>query len=208
MKKIKPLYIYIIGFVIIIIILFSLSQNNSTKPIVPTGNMSSTTDITGKQMPQDAIHKGLQNPIAQPPGKNNVLPSIKQHMDELKKAVEEHPRDTLKIREYADFLSEANMNDQAISNYQKILKINPRRVDILTSLVYLYFTKNDFMSAKNNLDKILSIDKNNVDAIYNLGAISANMGDRVKAKQLWTRIVNEFPKSPLAQKAKESINQL
>ena len=58
------------------------------------------------------------------------------------------------------------------------------------------------------LNKILSIDRNNLDAIYNLGAVSANMGDKEKARQLWTRIVKDFPKSQLAQKAKDSIAQL
>lgn len=209
MKKIKPLYIYVSGFIIIIILFVLMQQNNNSTPsTAPVGNMPPSDNIAGKQMPEDSIHKGLQNPLAQTPGKNNVMPSIKQHMDELKKAVDEHPRDTLKIREYADFLSDAHMDDQALSNYQKILKVNPRRIDVLSSMVYLYFDKNDLVNAKNVLNKILSIDRNNLDAIYNLGAVSANMGDKAKARQLWTRIINEFPKSQLAQKAKDSIAQL
>ncbi len=208
MKKINPAFFYLGGFIITLIIFVVIHNNNKSSIATDNNVMISSDNINGKQMPEDAIHKGLKNPIAQSPTKNNVLPSIKQHMNELKMAVEKYPKDTLKIREYADFLSEAHMDAQAISNYQKILKINPRRVDILNSLVYLYFDNKDLNSAKITLNKILVIDKNNVDALYNLGAISANMGDRVQARLLWTRIIKEFPKSPLVQKAKESIAQL
>ncbi len=208
LKKIQPIYFYFTAIIIILVSIFIISKNYNSKSKEPSSVATPSGDISGKQMPQDAIHKGLQNPIAQPPTKDNVLPEIRKHMESLKKAVEEHPRDTLKIREYAEFLAEANMNDQAIDYYKKILKINPRRTDVLSSLVYLYYAKSDLNSAEECLNKILSIDRNNVDAIYNLGAISANKGDLAKAKELWTRIVTKYPASSLAQKAKESLSKL
>jgi len=159
-------------------------------------------------MPQDQVHKGLQNPLNQPPDKNNVMASIKQHMDELKKSVEEHPRDTLKMREYADFLTAAHQSDQAVIYYNKILKVNLHRTDIMSSLVFLYFSANNLDEAEVYTKKIVVVDKNNVEAINNLGVISTNKGDRVKARQLWSKIVSNYPSSSLAQKAKESIAQL
>jgi tetratricopeptide (TPR) repeat protein len=189
-----------------VILIFIISQNNNVK----TDNVTAppVSGIADRTMPQDSIHKGLQNPLSQPPDKNNVMAGIKQHMDELKKSAEERPRDTLKMREYADFLSAAHQNNRAVVYYNKILKINPGRVDILSSLVFLYFSSNNLNEAELYLNKILVVDKNNVDAIYNLGVVSANKGDRAKAKQLWLKIISGFPSSSLAQKAKESIAQL
>ncbi|MDR3627261.1 MAG: tetratricopeptide repeat protein [Ignavibacteriaceae bacterium] len=206
MRNIKPIYIYIGGFIFALIIIVIISKTSNVK----TNNMSVPpgAGIIDKAMPQDSIHKGLQNPLTQPPDKNNVMAGIKQHMDELKKTAEEHPRDTLKMREYADFLTAAHQNDQAVVYYNKILKVNPGRVDILSSLVFLYFSSNNLNEAELYLNKILAVDKNNVDAIYNLGVVSANKGDRAKAKQLWSKIINNYPSSSLAQKAKESIAQL
>lgn len=206
MKNFKPIYIYIGGFVLAAVIIFTISQNSDLK----NGYVSAppASGITDKTMPQDSIHKGLLNPLSQPPDKNNVMASIKQHMDELRKAAEVHPRDTLKMREYADFLAAAHQNDQAVIYYKKILKVNPERIDILSSLVFLYFSSNNFNEAELYLNKILAVDKNNVEAMYNLGAVSANKGDKVRAKQLWSRIINDYPSSSLVQKAKDSIAQL
>jgi len=203
-SKIKPLYLYLGGIVLGIISLFIFANIRNDK----TKEVKAPPIVNGQTLPNDPIHNGLVNPIAQKPDKSNVMPEIKQHMEELKRAVIDHPNDTLKIREYADFLTDAQMTDKAIKYYQKILRINPRRVDIMSSLVYIYFSEKNLKEAESYLNKILLLDKNNVDALYNLGAISANEGNTEKARQLWTRILKEFPNSPLAQKAKASLSQL
>jgi len=198
MKNIKPLYIYITGAVLAVIIFYFISLSTSpTAPSPMSGNNS--------QMPQDQIHNGLQNP---PPGKDNVMAGVLQKMEEMKKDVDAHPKDTLKIRQYADFLSEAHQKDKAISYYQKILNVNPKRIDILFTIAYLNYLQKNFDEAGNYLNRVLTVDKNNVQAYYNLGAIAASKGDKVKAQQIWTKLAMEFPTSPLAQKAKESISQL
>lgn len=207
MKKIKPIYIYLTGIVICIILFFILSPNenknaSTSSMAVPPG------DVSNQQMPNDSVHRGLMNPIAQKPSKENVMSSIMQHMEELKNDVEKHPNDTLKMREYADFLNEAHQKDEAVIYYKKILKKDPKRIDILTSLVFIYFNNHDLNNAEESLNKILSVDKNNVEAMYNLGAVYATMGEKQKAHQIWTRIINNYPSSSLAEKAKESIQRL
>ena len=180
-----------------IIIFYFITQD--TKQTIPApGN------IGGNQMPQDQVHKGLQ----QPPGASNVMPEVMQKMEEMKKDVDTHPNDTLKIREYADFLAEAHQKDQALLYYQKILNINPKRKDILFIVAYINYSNRNFAEAEKDLKKVLNFDKKNVQAYYNLGAIAASQGEKVKAEQIWTKLIMEFPDSPLAQKAKESITQL
>ncbi len=206
MKKIKPLYIYLAGIIICIILFYLISPNDKN---TSTSSMTAPPgDITNQQMPNDSIHRSLTNPLAEKPSKDNVMNSIMQHMNELKKDVKKHPNDTLKIREYADFLNEAHQKDQAIYYYNKILKKDPKRIDILTSLVFIYYNDKNFDEAESCLNKILNIDKNNVEAMYNLGAVYATKGDRAKARQLWSKIVNNFPASSVAQKARESIQRL
>ena len=207
MKKIKPLYIYLAGIVICIILFYVATpkdKNNlsASSMAVPPG------DVTNQQMPDDSVHKGLMNPLAQKPSKDNVMGSIMQHMKELQKYVDKHPNDTLKIREYADFLNEAHQKDKAIIYYQKILNKDPKRIDILSSLVFIYYGNKNFNGAEECLNKILSIDKNNVEAMYNLGAVYANKGEKAKAHQIWLQIIDDFPSSSMAQKARESIQML
>lgn len=203
-SKIKPLYLYLGGFAIVIIGLFIFANIRNNK----TQDIKAPPIVNGQALPNDPIHKGLENPIAQKPSMSNVMPGIKQHMQELRNAVIDHPNDTLKIREYADFLAEAQMNDKAVNYYQKIIRINPGRIDIMNSLVYIFYSEKNLNEAEKYLNKILLVDKNNVDAMYNLGAVSANKGNMEKARHLWTRIVRDYPNSPLAQKAKASLAQL
>ena len=201
MKKIKPLYIYIVGIIIAVIVFYFISENSSQ-------TTSSSSKIQSNQMPQDQIHGGLQNSNPQAPGKDNVMAGVMQKMDELKKDVDAHPNDTLKIRQFADFLAEAHQKNQALVYYQKILNINPKRIDILFTVAYLNYLDKNFDAAEKNLNKILAVDKNNVNAYYNLGAIAVSQGNKTKAEQIWKKLAMDFPQSPLAQKAKESIKQL
>ena len=197
MKKIKPLYIYLTGIMLTIIIFYFITQDTSQTTPAP-GN------ITGNQMPQDQVHKGLQ----QPPGASNVMPEVMQKMEEMKKDVDAHPNDTLKVKQYADFLAEAHQKDKALVYYQKILNIDPKRKDVLFTVAYINYSNRNFDEAEKDLKQILNIDKRNVQAYYNLGAIAASKGDKVKAEQIWTKLIMEFPNSSLAQRAKESITQL
>ncbi len=197
MKKIKPLYIYLIGIILTVIIFYFITQDTSQTTPAP-GN------ITGNQMPQDQVHKGLQ----QPPGASNVMPEVMQKMEEMKKDVDAHPNDTLKVKQYADFLAEAHQKDKALVYYQKILNIDPKRKDVLFTVAYINYSNRNFDEAEKDLKQILNIDKRNVQAYYNLGAIAASKGDKVKAEQIWTKLIMEFPNSSLAQRAKESITQL
>lgn len=167
----------------------------------------SGVDIMQQQMPDDDIHKNLKKPDDLPT-KENVNESAIKQLEELKKSVEENPNDTLKLRQYADYLTMAHKQDEAISYYEKILKVNPKRTDIYISLAYIYFTQSDFNKAEEYTNRILSYDKNNVHALYNLGAIWASSNQKEKAKQVWERIVKEFPDTETSNLARNSLSRL
>ncbi len=207
MKKVKPIYIYSTLIIICVILIYLFSRDKHNKATVSSA-ATKPGGIANQQAPNDSIHPGMMNPVAQKPSKENVRGSIMQHMEELKKDVGSHPKDNLKMREYAEFLNEAHQNDQAIIYYQKILNRDPQRTDILTSLVFIYFNDKNFDKAEECLIGILSIDKNNVEAMYNLGAVYATQGEKEKAHQIWFGIIKNFPYSPLVQKAKQSIQRL
>ena len=195
--KFKPLYAYLSLVLVLVVFLIIFSQKN---------NNQSATDIASKEMPNDDIHKGLKNGEA--PDKSNVSADIIRKMEELKKAAEENPNDTLKMKEYADFLTEAHKPDEAIQYYQKILKVDPKRTDILFSLSFIYYNKQDYNKSEEITNKILSYDKNNPLALYNLGAISATKGDNAKARDIWNKLIEKYPNSEAAAAAKQSLGNL
>lgn len=202
MMKFKTIYFYS-GLVTIIVVILLLTIADSKKTQTNVGN-----DIANKQMPNDEIHKGLGNPTSIPPNKQNVTSSVIDQLEVLRKKAEKNPTDTLKLREYADFLAAAHRPDEAIAYYEKILKIDPKKKEILFSLSFIYNNKRDFEKAEQWTKSILKIDPKNSQALYNLGAINASRGNKNKAREIWEQIVREFPGTSSAELAKSGLEKL
>ena len=198
--KFKPLYFYGLIAIVAIVTLIIVSQSSkpeNTKPV----------DITSEQkLPDDEIHKPLKS--GESPNKGNVSEGFKHKLEMLEKSIKENPKDTLKIREYADLLAAAHKKDEAIKYYQKLLDINPRRTDILFSLSFIYYSSGDLDKAEAETKKILSFEPDNVNAQYNLGAISAGKGAKDKAKEIWTKLVEKYPDDEIGIRARNSIEKL
>lgn len=199
--KFKWVYVYPAVIILIIVILLLTTADKKTPAV-------HENEIENKEMPDDEVHKGLNNPASVPPNKQNVTSSVFEQLEELRKEVEKNPNDTLKLREYADFLAAAHRPDEAIIYYEKILKIDPNKKEILFTLSFIYNNKGDFEKAENLTNKILKIDSKDSQALYNLGAINASRGSKVKAREIWERILREYPGSSSADLAKSGLAKL
>jgi tetratricopeptide (TPR) repeat protein len=160
------------------------------------------------QMPQDEIHKGLSHPGMGGPSGTNVSEEVKKKMEILRTEYKINKNDTLKAREYADFLAAAHKPNDAIPVYENILKKNYKRTDIRFSLALVYYNKQDFNKAEELISDVLKYDKNNGQAKYNLGAIAANRGEKDKAKKIWEELIKEQPNTELSSMSQESLKRL
>jgi len=199
--KFKISYLYLLIGAAVIVVLFILSNEKST-PETTAGN------IENQEMPNDEVHKGLQNPVDGNPSKGNVSSEVYKKMDMLKKEVEANPNDTSKMREYAEFMAAAHRQDEAIVYYQKILNIDPKRDDILFNLSIIYYTRQDYDNAEKYTSQILKNDKNNTQAMYNLGAIAASKGQKDRARNIWNELISKYPNDETAELAKSSLENL
>lgn len=199
--KFKWVYVYPVFVILIVIVLLITTADKKTSKVIKN-------DIANKELPNDEVHKGLENPASAPPNKQNVSSSVFKQLEELRKEVEKNPNDILKLREYADFLAAAHRPDEAITYYQKILKLDPKNKEILFTLSFIYNNKGDFEKAENLTNKILQIDPKDSQALYNLGAINASRGNKSKAREIWERILNEYPGSSSADLAKSALAKL
>lgn len=197
--KFKTIYVYGIVIAVVIVVLLIASMEST---VSETGTNSS--EIT----PQDEIHTNISGELNQAPGSSNVTSETMHKLDVLKKAVINNPGDTLKLREYADFLTMAHKPTEAIPYYEKILSIDNNRIDILFSLTFVYYNKGDMTKAEELTQKILSIDPVNQMAIYNTGAIHASRGNKSAARDIWTKLIKDYPSSETAQLAQNSLNRL
>ena len=199
--KFKLAYLYVVLGIGVIITLLVLSNNNSSSDL-PKEN------VANEQMPNDDVHKGLKDPTKEDPSKSNVSAEVYQKMGELKKDVEANPDDTSKMKAYADFMTAAHKPEEALPYYEKILKADSKRNDILFDLAMINYNKQDFDKAEEYTKHIIENDKNNTQAMYNLGAIAASKGDKVRAREIWNKLVTDYPNNEVTQLAKTSLEKL
>ena len=200
--KFKPLYFYGLVLVAVVIILVVVTQQDNVEE-----NLSDNK-ISTEEMPQDDVHSQFRNESNDSPSKENLSEEYHQKLAELKKTVEQNPSDTLAIRQYADYLAAAHQNDEAVSNYSKILEIDPSRIDILFNLSFIYYNAGNMDKADEYINRVLKLEPKHVSALYNKGAISATRGDTETAREIWNRIVNDFPESETTALAKQSLERL
>ncbi|MEW6507915.1 MAG: tetratricopeptide repeat protein [Bacteroidota bacterium] len=194
--KIKPLYIYLVLFTSFIAGMVIFRNLNS----------SGSEDLT-KKMPNDEIHGSIGKEGEMPSG-SNVLEDARKRLEELKVKYEKNPNDTLRIREYADLLKLAHQTELAIDLFEKIISKDPKRIDIMLELTFLYFNEGNLDKADKYTNSILKIDKENKIGLYNSGAIAAARGDNAKAKLIWQGIVKKFPDTEIAFISQQSLMEL
>lgn len=199
--KIKPIYIYLGVFVIFIaaVLFFSNAAKNSNTARELNPNA---------QIPSDDVHKGMgQQGNGDMPSKSNVMKEAVEKMNALKAAVEKNPNDTLKVREYAEMV-QAHDPNEAIKLYENILKVGPKRIDLILELTFLYFSKGDLKKAEEYNNKVLNLDRTNMIANYNLGGLAQAKGDFQKAKSIWLDLAKKYPSTQIGHMAGELAKQL
>ncbi len=197
--KIKPLYIYLVAFALVITIIVITSNN---------GNETSKKSITDKEMPEDEIHKGMRPPSSDSPSGGNVSDQAKHQLEMLEKSYVENPTDTSKAKLYADMLVAAHSPAKAIPVYNSIISKDPERIDILLGLTLANYKLQNWNECETLTKRILEIDKDNPEANYNLGAIEASRGNIEKARKIWEEVIRKYPKSDAARIANTSILRL
>jgi tetratricopeptide (TPR) repeat protein len=198
--KFKPIYLYGLVAAIAIITLIIVSQT--------TGDEKVAGDISNKEMPTDDVHKNLNKGMMDNPTGANVSEEVKHKLDVMKKDVDANPNDTLKIREYADFLAAAHKPDEAIIYYQKILDKDKNRKDIYFALTFVYYNQKNLVKAEEVTRVMYNLFPNDPMVNYNLGAIEATKGNKDKAREIWNNLVKNHPNDKTSELAKNSLNKL
>ena len=214
--KLNYIYIFIIGIGIAYLTYTVLVQRNNSKTTMSVENSIPQDEVHRSaqaqrdkgEMPNDDAHKGVSSQGKDVPSKANVSQEFKHMLETMKKSVEDNPNDTVKIKEYADFLAMAHKQNDAIIWYEKILEKDSKRTDVWFALSYIYHSEQNLVKSEECNQKILAYDKNNSLAKYNLGAISATKGDYIKAKQLWNDLLSTSKDSEIISMTKESLKQL
>ena len=147
--KLKPLYMYGIIFVIIVAGIVITSSNNNEE-LTTTSN-----PMENKEMPRDAVHQGMNGMGEDAPSKTNVREDFWTKLEDSKAAYEANPNDTVAMKNYAQTLGMSHQTEQAIELYEKILAIDPSRIDILHAEGLAFYNNQNYQMSEVVTKKII-----------------------------------------------------
>lgn len=197
--KLKPLYMYGIIFVIIIAAIIFTSSNDKKE-------LTAVSNPQG-EMPQDAVHQSMDG-VDQGPSSSNVREDFWEKMDKYKADIEANPNDTLAMKNYAQMLGMSHQTEQAIELYEKILAIDPNRMDILLAEGLAFYNDQNFQMAEVVTKKIIALDDKNLEAKYNLGVIAAAQGKNEDAIKIWKELEQKYPNEKVGKLSTNALVQI
>jgi len=100
------------------------------------------------------------------------------------------------------------MYQEAISYYSKALAIDSSDPNVLTDLGVCYHETGNPERAVNMFEKAIAIDPDHMITYFNLGIVYREMNQPDKVKYYWTKLIEKYPDTPMADSVKAYLNRL
>ena len=98
--------------------------------------------------------------------------------------------------------------EDAAGHIREAVKTEPSSQEAHLELGRLLYERNDVSGAISETEKVLTLNPKQVDALYNLGAIYANLGNVERARSYWSKAVAADPAADSSRKAKDGLAKL
>ena len=149
------------------------------------------------------------------PGKPVTMPETNaedphSEITMLEQMWKDHPGHAPIALQLGNLYAAENEHAKAVEYYREFLKLDTSstgwevRLDVAKSLYGLGRPG----EAKAEVQRILDRQPNHPGALYNMGALEANMGQNVAARAHWEQLIATNPQDTLARFAQESLKQL
>lgn len=129
-------------------------------------------------------------------------------LKELAVQLQKKPGHTPVLLRMAQLEREKGDLDHAAGHLREAIESEPSSQDAHLELGRLLYERNDVTGAIAETEKVLALNANQVDALYNMGAIYANLGNRERARSYWSRAVAVDPVADSGRKAKDALMKL
>ena len=104
------------------------------------------------------------------------------------------PTNPDKVARVGDFYFDSHVYPEAISYYEKSLKLRPNNANVLTDLGTAYFYNGDANTAIKKFDEVLKSNPTHANALFNLGIVRwQGMKDPKGAIEAWERLLKTNP---------------
>jgi tetratricopeptide (TPR) repeat protein len=98
--------------------------------------------------------------------------------------------------------------EEAAGHLREAVKNEPTNQDAHLELGRVLYERKDVDGAMAETEKVLNLNPRQVDALYNMGAIYANLGNAERARTYWAKAVEADPRADSALKAKQGLTKL
>jgi tetratricopeptide (TPR) repeat protein len=139
--------------------------------------------------------------------KSNVSAGFHARLESLKLHLAAAPNDTALLIGTARLLDDAHQPGEAITYYERYLAVDPESRQVWLDVANAYAALGRWEKALKATESVLKIKPDDLAAMYNLGAIYANMGSYEEARSWWER-VRGHPDGSLADRAAASLERL
>ncbi len=155
--------------------------------------------------------KGLASETAAPspvaPANVMSAPHAKDEHEEkaLEMALTKKPGHTPVLLKLAKLESESGRYKEAEKHLREVLSREEGNVEARLELGKVLYQEGDIEGAIRETSEILKSHPSHADALYNLGAIYGNLGNSVRAREYWDRLIATDPQSESGKRAQQMI---
>ena len=142
------------------------------------------------------------------PDGSNVSPSTQSQLEALRLRVVESPGDTTHLFRLARMLQDAHKPGEAARNYRHYLALHPDNYQAWLDMTQSFGQAQKWGDAHDAVDDMLERYPEDPSALYNLGAVYANLGKMEEAKSTWEKVVEQDKDPDVILLAKSSIQRL
>ena len=207
--KIKTIYGIVAVVIIAAIVVIIMMKDSDPKKAGQASNLPPGHPSIDGMAPSEGDMKNGRTPAGGiTPSKDNVRKDFLHLIEKLREKVNANPKDTSGVLQLAQLLHDSHQMKESAALYERYLKAAPKDIESMISLSDCYFTMGQMEDAIRVTDNILKVNPKNTIAMYNLGAIYATKGDKEKAKEYWQNLIDKYPSSEDATRAKESLGRL
>ena len=142
------------------------------------------------------------------PGRDNVDHSVRAKTEALKRQVETAPRDTTALFRLAVLLQDAHQPEEAALYYERYLALQPANRQAWLDLANCYAEAGAWRRAHEATLRLLDRYPKDPSALYNMGAILANLSDAAGARSWWEQARAQTADPAIAAQAATALQQL
>lgn len=137
-----------------------------------------------------------------------AMPNPDHELKELGVQLKKKPGHTPVLMRMAQIEREKGKLDDATSHLREVVKNEPANPEAHLELGRTLYEKGDLNGGIAETEKVLQINPKQVDALYNLGAIYANLGNSQRARSYWTRALQADANADSSRKARDGLAKI